>query len=183
MTRSKNFTREDVLEKSMPLFWKKGFAATSLRDLEITTGVNKSGLYSEFKDKEDIFLASLAYYVLTRGGKEILEASPLGWGNIEKFLRSVLNSHCGQDGCFMIYSMRDYALLSATGKKNVLRHLDKMRFLVLKNLENVKSGADAEQLTDIVLMFFTGLALTQSSDASVHSEPSVNLFLDAVKRL
>ncbi len=148
----------------------------------ITTDENNKQVI-EFKDKEDIFLASLAYYVLTRGGKEILEASPQGWDNIEKFLRSVLSGHCSQEGCFIIYSMRDYALLSPTGKKNVMRHLDKLRRFVLKNMENVQSSVDAEQLTDILLIFFAGLALSQNSEASVHSEESIRAFLDAVKQL
>ena len=30
MGRPKNFSREEVLEKAMPVFWKHGFADTSL---------------------------------------------------------------------------------------------------------------------------------------------------------
>jgi AcrR family transcriptional regulator len=63
MGRPKNFNREEVLEKAMPVFWKQGFADTSLQDLERATGVNKSGLYSEFRDKEDFFVACLRHYL------------------------------------------------------------------------------------------------------------------------
>jgi TetR/AcrR family transcriptional regulator, copper-responsive repressor len=42
-----------VLEKAIRVFWKRGFPDTSVQDLERATGVNKSGLYSEFRDKED----------------------------------------------------------------------------------------------------------------------------------
>ena len=55
MGRPKNFSREEVLQKAIPLFWRRGFADTSLQDLEKATGVNKSGLYSEFASKEEIF--------------------------------------------------------------------------------------------------------------------------------
>ena len=55
MGRPKGFSREEVLEKAMPIFWAHGFADTTLRDLEQATGVNKSGLYMEFCDKEDLF--------------------------------------------------------------------------------------------------------------------------------
>ncbi len=61
MGRPKGFTREDVLLKAISVFWEKGFSDTRLQDLEQATGVNKSGLYSEFKNKEDIFLESLRY--------------------------------------------------------------------------------------------------------------------------
>ena len=42
MGRPKSFSREEVLEKAMPVFWKHGFADTSLQELERATGVNKS---------------------------------------------------------------------------------------------------------------------------------------------
>src|SRR5258708_25631215 len=86
MGRPKKFNREGVLDQAIPVFWKYGFADTTVQHLEQATGVNKSGLYTEFKDKEDLFLASLERYVQTRGA-EILTAQPLGWGNIERFLR------------------------------------------------------------------------------------------------
>jgi AcrR family transcriptional regulator len=65
MGRPKNFSREGVLEKALPVFWRRGFADASLHELEVATGVNKSGLYSEFKDKEDLFIQSLQYYCRT----------------------------------------------------------------------------------------------------------------------
>jgi AcrR family transcriptional regulator len=61
MGRPKNFNREGVLAKALPVFWRRGFAEASLHELEVATGVNKSGLYSEFKDKEDLFMQSLHY--------------------------------------------------------------------------------------------------------------------------
>jgi AcrR family transcriptional regulator len=63
MGRQENFTREAVLEKALPVFCRVGFAEASLHELEQATGVNKSGLYAEFKDKEDLFVQSLRYYL------------------------------------------------------------------------------------------------------------------------
>jgi AcrR family transcriptional regulator len=63
MARPKNFSREGVLEKALPVFWKHGFADASLQELEKATGVNKSGLYSEFSGKEELFLESLRFYL------------------------------------------------------------------------------------------------------------------------
>jgi len=37
MGRPKNFSREGVLEKALPVFWKHGFANTSLQELEKAT--------------------------------------------------------------------------------------------------------------------------------------------------
>ena len=72
MGRPKGFNREEVLEKAMPVFWKHGFADTSLQDLERATGVNKSGLYTEFRDKEDLFVACLRHYQESQGKRRLL---------------------------------------------------------------------------------------------------------------
>jgi AcrR family transcriptional regulator len=63
MARPRNFSREGVLEKALPVFWKHGFADASLQELEKATGVNRSGLYSEFSGKEELFLESLRFYL------------------------------------------------------------------------------------------------------------------------
>ena len=111
MGRPKNFDRTGVLEKAMPLFWRRGFADTGLQDLEKATGVNKSGLYSEFKNKEDLFLESLKHYSSTRKGRELLSVEPLGWGNIEAFLKFRLLRKDGMLGCFAVNTMREADLL------------------------------------------------------------------------
>jgi len=82
MGRPKLFNREGVLEKALPVFWRRGFADASLHELEVATGVNKCGLYSEFKDKEDLFMQSLQYYLESLEKKGLLTAEPLGWNNI-----------------------------------------------------------------------------------------------------
>src|ERR1700726_1565889 len=79
MGRRKLFTREDVLNKAIPVFWKHGLAETSVQDLEQATRVRKSGLYAEFKDKEDLFVASIRQYFDMLTARGALANLPLGW--------------------------------------------------------------------------------------------------------
>src|SRR5229473_5002370 len=88
MGRPKNVSREEVLEKAMPVFWKHGFSDTSLQDLERATGVNKSGLYTEFRDKENLFVACLRHYLKSQEKRGLLTKEPLGWKNVETFLKN-----------------------------------------------------------------------------------------------
>ena len=85
MGRPKSFSREEVLEKAMPVFWKHGFADTSLQELERATGVNKSGLYTEFRDKEDLFVACLRHYLESQAKRGLLTREPLGWNNVDEW--------------------------------------------------------------------------------------------------
>ena len=106
MGRPKNFSREEVLEKAMPVFWKHGFADTSLQELERATGVNKSGLYSEFRDKEDLFVACLRHYLESQEKRRFLTREPLGWKNVETFLKNGPLNKGEKQGCFSVNSMR-----------------------------------------------------------------------------
>src|SRR5258708_39158584 len=86
MGRPRKFSREGVLQKALPVFWKFGFARTTLPDLEQATGVNKSGLYAEFESKEALFVACLRHYLATRTSGALLTAEALWWGDIARLL-------------------------------------------------------------------------------------------------
>src|SRR5260370_13800715 len=100
MGRPKNFSREEVLEKAIPVFWKHGFADTSLQDLEKATGVNKSGLYTEFRDKEDLFVACLRHYLESQGKRVLLTKEPLRCKNSETFLKTGPLNNGEHQWCF-----------------------------------------------------------------------------------
>ena len=102
----------------MPVFWKHGFADTSLQDLEKATGVNKSGLYAEFADKGDLYLESLRHYLRKRQKEDLLTAHPPGWENIERFLKLGPCSLEGQKGCFSINSMNQFAVIPVRRKRS-----------------------------------------------------------------
>jgi TetR/AcrR family transcriptional regulator, copper-responsive repressor len=160
--RPKHFSRAEVMEKSIPVFWEHGFADTSLVDLEAATGVNRSGLYTEFRDKEDLFLASLGHYIETSGLTDMLAAEPLGWGNVEKYLKLGLACWSGQKGCFSISSMRELAILPQEARLIVEKSMKPIRRLLLSNIEAEKTTMDASGLADLAMTFFSGLSIEQN---------------------
>lgn len=62
MARTREFHPSEALDKAMRVFWAKGYFATSIEDLVNATGVSRYGLYSEFGDKNGLFLAALEHY-------------------------------------------------------------------------------------------------------------------------
>lgn len=54
--------RDDVLEKTMRLFWEKGFNKTSIANITQVTGFNRAAIYNTFKGKEGLFITVLERY-------------------------------------------------------------------------------------------------------------------------
>jgi TetR/AcrR family transcriptional regulator, copper-responsive repressor len=169
MGRPKLFIREGVLEKALPVFWRQGFADASLHELELATGVNKSGLYSEFKDKEDLFIQSLQYYLENLEKKGLLTSQPLGWNNIERFLKTGPCNLEGQKGCFAVSSMREFAILPPEAAGIITRSRNKLKQLIAKNIEVERPKIDAGSLAELVLTFFTGFSMEHNLSSSRRS--------------
>jgi TetR/AcrR family transcriptional regulator, copper-responsive repressor len=165
MARPRNFSREGVLEKALPVFWKHGFADASLQELEKATGVNKSGLYSEFSGKEELFLESLRFY-LDRMQLGLLMVEPLGWDNVEQFLKLGPRTTEGQKGCFAVSSMRELAILPPAAIEMLRQGRVQLKQLIAKNIEAEKPKADVNELASMVLTFFTGLSMEQNLKSS-----------------
>jgi TetR/AcrR family transcriptional repressor of nem operon len=55
MSRRREFRIEDVVTKATEVFWRRGYAATSMSDVYEATGLKPGSLYAVFKDKEELF--------------------------------------------------------------------------------------------------------------------------------
>jgi TetR/AcrR family transcriptional regulator, copper-responsive repressor len=161
MGRPKNFSRESVLEKALPVFWKSGFAHTSLQDLE-----------------------SLRHYIRKRREDKTLTAKPLGWRNIERFLKFGPSQVEGRKGCFSVNSMNQFALLPSTARDLVLKSRDFHRDLVLKNVEAEKPRMKPTLIADMIFTFFIGIAMEQHlKGGKASNNRKIDDFLKVVRKL
>ena len=184
MGRPKNFSREGVLEKALPVFWKHGFAHTSLQELEKATGVNKSGLYAEFADKGDLYLESLRHYLRKRQEEELLTAKPLGWNNIERFLKLGPFSLEGQKGCFSVNSMNQFAVLPAAAQEIVSKSRAFLKDLIARHVEAEKPKMKPTVLAEMILTSFTGISMEQHLKVSTGTmSRKVDDFMKVVRQL
>ncbi|TDQ29778.1 TetR/AcrR family transcriptional regulator [Tenacibaculum caenipelagi] len=62
MPRVKLFDEKEVLTKAMNLFWKQGYAATSIQELVNHLGINRASLYDTFGGKEQLFKKAFELY-------------------------------------------------------------------------------------------------------------------------
>jgi AcrR family transcriptional regulator len=184
MGRPKSFSREEVLEKAMPVFWKHGFSDTSLQDLERATGVNKSGLYTEFRDKEDLFVACLRHYLEGQEKRGLLTKEPLGWKNIETFLKNGPLSQGGQQGCFSVNSMREFAILPDEAYGAITENRALLQRLLAMNIEAERPRMAASAIAEMVLSFFTGLCIERNlKSGKASSTRKIENFMIALRSL
>ena len=54
-------TKMFIVERTAPVFNEKGYAGTSLSDLEIATGLSKGSIYGNFENKDEVALAAFDY--------------------------------------------------------------------------------------------------------------------------
>lgn len=60
MTKAEK-TRNFIVEKTAPIFNKKGYAGTSLNDITAATGLTKGSIYGNFVNKDEVALAAFDY--------------------------------------------------------------------------------------------------------------------------
>jgi AcrR family transcriptional regulator len=184
MGRPRNFSREEVLEKAMPVFWKHGFADTSLQDLERATGVNKSGLYAEFRDKEDLFVECLRHYLENQEKRGLLTKEPLGWNNVENFLKNGPLSKGDQQGCFSVNSMREFAILPSEAYGAVTENRALLERLLAMNIAAEKPGMAPSAIAEMVMSFFSGLCIERNLKSGKSSSTrKIDNFMTALRSL
>ena len=73
--------KDVALDQALDLFWKQGYASTSLKDLERATGMHPGSLYAAFGSKAKLYCLSLERYATRicalRAELQVQAASPL----------------------------------------------------------------------------------------------------------
>jgi AcrR family transcriptional regulator len=54
--RPRKFSEDEALDQIMQVFWRHGFAATSLDQIAAAAGMNRPSLYAAFGSKKDMYL-------------------------------------------------------------------------------------------------------------------------------
>lgn len=60
--RPRAYQPDVALARALDVFWKEGFAGTSLDDLSAATGMNRPSLYGAFGDKRELYIKSYESY-------------------------------------------------------------------------------------------------------------------------
>ena len=93
MARSIEFDYDQALERSTRLFWRDGYAGTSLRDLLKVIGIGEGSFYNTLKSKKCLYTECLKRYSETEGQKRrlALMSAPTASEGVSGLFRVVLD--------------------------------------------------------------------------------------------
>ncbi|MFC5822443.1 TetR/AcrR family transcriptional regulator [Nonomuraea insulae] len=103
MARPREFDEQDVIAKATHLFWRRGYNATSVRDLGAELRLKQSSLYRTFNDKHTLFLRTLDHYRATESAQaeEQLSAPGPSLEILREWLIWMISHKAGR-GCFVV---------------------------------------------------------------------------------
>jgi TetR/AcrR family transcriptional repressor of nem operon len=114
MARPRKFDEATALDAAIECFWRRGYQATSLRDLTESMGLSAPSLYNAFGNKEELYARALDRYLdrTTRDRLRRLEESYQPLEAIRCFFAEIIE-HSAKDrlrkGCFLVNSALEVA--------------------------------------------------------------------------
>ena len=113
MARPREFDEGAVLDAAVLCFWRRGYEATSVRDLEEKTGITAASLYNAFGDKRAIYERALEHYVEERLADRIRRFEALAPRDaIAAFFDEIVKRSLGdrdRKGCMLVNAALDVA--------------------------------------------------------------------------
>jgi TetR/AcrR family transcriptional regulator, transcriptional repressor for nem operon len=114
MARPREFDEAAALEEAIACFWRRGYEATSVRDLATSMGISAPSLYNAYGDKRSLFAQALEHYLdhATRERIKRLEDTLPPKEAVRKFIKEIIDRSVGdreRRGCFLVNSALEVA--------------------------------------------------------------------------
>lgn len=188
-------TKQFIIEKTAPVFNKKGYAGTSLNDIIDQTGLTKGSIYGNFENKDEVALAAFEHNVNKVSAlfkeeiqkqntiKEKLLVYPLLY---EKFLKHpfpeggcpILNTAIEADDTHPL--LRAKALSAFSNWKNaIIRLIEKG-----KEKKEIKKNVNAEETAiAIIALIEGGIMLTKLTGKTSYIKTTTQKVIDIINDL
>ena len=176
--RPAGFDRDEALERSMVLFWERGYEGTTLEDLQAAMGkISPTSFYHAFGSKEALFRQAVGMYQDMVGGPAVraLDESPTAREAVHQMLRLTAESFCrpGQPhGCMLVLGATKCTPANA-GPQNYLQSIRRQTPNVLKRRlkramdeGDLPASADISAIASFYATVLHGLAIRAGDGAS-----------------
>lgn len=168
MARTREFDIDQAVDRAMDLFWRRGYAETSLQDLLKELSIGSGSFYAAFGSKEKLYISSLERYTSLQGRElmEILENAT----EIRPAVRQVLASMIEADladptrGCLVVNTATQCGSQPAAADRvtAAIRQLDSLLAGALERAQvrgELSSEKDPKELARFLTTFIQGVRI------------------------
>lgn len=169
-------TKQLIVEKTAPIFNRKGYAGTSLSDLTEATGLTKGSIYGNFANKDEVALAAFDYNLsLLNDG--LSAALSLHTNAVDKllamaqFYRSEFKNSMARGGCPIqntaVEADDTHPLLKEKVAKSIKSWKKTIESIVKGGIESgeIKPGIDPAQFsTEFIALIEGGIMLSKATN-------------------
>ena len=174
MARTRAFDEEDVLDRAMALFWRKGFEATSIEELVSVSGINRASMYAAFGDKRRLFIAVLDHYLVRVNAERlaILSRDGSAIAAIGGFFDAIIVAATGPErhlGCLITNTLTEIAPTDpeiAAKLQTSLKRIEKAFAETIRrgqDMGEIAPGKDARALARFLVGVAQGLRVLARS--------------------
>lgn len=150
MPRKPNYDRDKLIERARDLFWKRGWAGTSLKDLEAELQMKPGSFYAAFGSKEALFTLAMEKYATD--GRERLKALEREYGPIKALQQFpamvVQNEAAPAKACMLSKTLLELHAHSHPLAHEANLHLLKMEAQFEKLFRQAQSAGDIDAALD-----------------------------------
>ncbi len=163
----------------MRLFWRKGYAATSIQDLTEATGINRGSLYAAFGNKQGLFLAVLDYYADKVGNplmKELADPDPRR--AIERMFETIIRRTSNPKwprGCLQTNTALECPNLGDEISRKIAERFGQQESAIYGMLRRAQIAGLIDQVRDTraLARFFTGVAHALNVVNKASADPAI----------
>lgn len=180
MARPREFDYDETLERAMYLFWRRGYQATSITDIESATGLTKGSIYKAFDNKRNLFVKCLERYMVKESYKAILlrkADKPLAeaFGYVLDVLIDSVNGSKRPCGCLATNVIDELVSVDKTLVREASKGLAGMqnalesRLRLAKEQGEIRTHADVKALASLLMVTLQGMVVLSMSTKDVAS--------------
>lgn len=170
----------------MLVFWKHGYEATSIRQLEEATGLHAPSIYAAFGDKEGLFAAALQRYLDTVIGPGIEMTTGHGLAGVRAMFTSIQDKEPELPlGCLLAITSSEAGALGEAPKQLLTVGLSSIRRALRDHLSQAIEGGlldptvDVAATSDALVALYEGIqVLVRSSEQHVSIDAIAGPVLD-----
>lgn len=176
MARAKNFDENEVLDKAVDIFRRRGYKTTTPEELVTHLGISRSSLYNTFGDKHSLFIRSLQRYQeqTSKALNDLADGRDDAITAIRKIFNFTVNS-CLEDampkGCFLVNSIVEFGPDEKEAVAIVKESMDANRATLLRIIKrgqkegSISTIAKPGALADYLVNCLSGISISTKGGA------------------